>query len=142
MEAVDRNVGYAAMIPGYIPPTAPRAIPHLTPESVHTVPLFTSRETERAIPERDISSPSLTPTFPLIHPPTYNSVQTIAPPPPYTARRRTYSLRWNPETRQYKKDRFGWLTDYRCLAMTVALIMFSIVVVVFVVLNKMGKRSK
>src|SRR5579859_8142646 len=128
------------MVPGYIPPTAPRPSTNFLQQPTRDMPQLLSRETERTIPERDISSPSPPPTLPLIHPPTYKSVQTIAPPPPYTARRRTYSLRWDAEIQQYKKERFGWCSDYRCLALFVGLVMFSIVIVAFVVLNKMGKQ--
>lgn len=131
---------HKTMAPGYSSPASPTSRSNNTPEAIRGLPQNMPRQMGSVV-ERDIASPSPSPTFPLIYPPTYISVQTMAPPPPYSLRRGTDPLRWNGETPQFKRDRFGWLLDYRCLSMIAALLMFAIVIVVFVVLHKMGKSS-
>ena len=141
LEVFDGDVRYTSGGPRYIPPVTS------IPNAIHSHQNTRERAPDAplALPERDISSPSPPPSFPLIHPPTYRTVQTIEPPPAYRARTGGKHVRWDEHTQQYRRDRCGNIRqyfDYRCLAVFVALLMFSIVIIVFVVLNKLGnKRS-
>jgi hypothetical protein len=139
-EVLDGDVRYTSEGSRYIPPSTSRPnavhLHHNTRDSAQDTPL--------APPERDVSSPSPPPSFPLIHPPTYRSVQTIEPLPAYSKRTRDNALRWVEHSQRYRGDRggdIGQYLDYRCLAIFVALLMFSIVVVVFVVFNKLGNKK-
>jgi hypothetical protein len=135
------DVRYTSEGSRYIPPST--SIPNAV--HLHHNRRDSARDTPLAPPERDVSSPSPPPSFPLIHPPTYRSVQTIEAPPAYnSSRTRSKVLRWVEHSQQYRGDRGGGIGqyfDYRCLAIFVALLMFSIVVVVFVVFNKLGNKK-
>jgi hypothetical protein len=139
-EVLDGDVRYTSEGSRYIPPST--SIPNAV--HLHHDRRDSARDTPLAPPERDVSSPSPPPSFPLIHPPTYRSVQTIEPLPAYSKRTRYNALRWVEHSQQYRGDRSGGIGqyfDYRCLAIFVALLMFSIVVVVFVVFNKLGNKK-
>jgi len=82
MEAIGRTMSYAATasVPGFVPPSLPLTAPtptHPPPEQSDTAMLL----------ERDITSQSPPPSYPLINPPTYKS---SGGPPAYSARTHAY----------------------------------------------------
>lgn len=118
----------AANVPGFVPPSVPLTAPtpiHPPPEQSDTAMLL----------ERDITSQSPPPSYPLINPPTYKS---SGGPPEYSARTHAYEGLPDLEggRRRKRTGVIAQLVDWRCIGMLVAVGLFVIVCVVVIVVKQ------
>jgi hypothetical protein len=90
--------------------------------------------------ERDITSQSPPPSYPLINPPTYKS---SGGPPAYSARRRTYEVVPDRESgiRRKKRSVIARLMDWRCLGMMAAVGLFVIVCIVVIIVKQKDTKK-